>query len=1135
MKIDKQKTLNLFEKIVTQLNHDLYDKSYINILIRTTYRPTYFKKCIESILSQSYKKYKIIISYDDKNCLEYLIPYMNNNKIEIFKAPELDKTIPFFYNLYCNELLNHVKYGWILFLDDDDMLLHKDVLSIIAKNMLRKDNIILWKVLLAEKIEIYPKNLHNIKFGDITTCGLCFHSSYKNLSKWESKKGSDYIYFSKLFEKHYKTDKRIFLNDILTKTIHNRIGQTGEKQAIDLKNIIKNNNIKQAYISNSLEHLKSRFLKKYSLIEYNNNNLNIPTIFFGLYTSEDLKILTTNNINNKFIIFGGSEVANITKIKHLNDLKYISISRNIQDRLLKYNITSTLVNFNLVDHTIFKPLSFGEKSISKKIFVYNGIRKKLDNYKIYNQILINKIVKRLPNFEFIFSNTLNLPYEKMPEIYRQCFIGLRLTESDGNANMVQEMEAMNIPVVHNHSDYGLKWKNIWDIIKYINNYNNMNLYDLSDKGVDMFSNIIDNSALENIYKNIDKMSTYLEEYKNILFICSDYPGYGGAASNCYQLSKFYEKTHNVYSIYWNYNNDRNKKIATGENYKIINQNMLSLTLNTLKFKPDIIILKNSIHINLKSIYKCPIFYFIPGIYNNNLDKHFYDLITKEEHDKYLNKSVINQINNSTYSFCNSSHTRDILKNIYNIETGLFYSSFVPFYGVKIDKDPNYNERKYDYGLIVSDFSRKIKNVEQSIEFLKGKKQDNDDNTVILIGKGSSKYKHCDQSFECIENVEISEMTKYYKQIKYIVQDSFFESCSNVKIECLFNGCKIKPVIVISSTQYPGYGGAATNAYQIIKFLRHNGINTVGVFFHNRLDVIYDPEEIGGIFLYLENNYVADKVRNDVRLYLKSEPNYCLAKNYRAPHICKEIFNCYTVYLVSGINHFSLFYPDTSALELLDNSFIIDKNNKIDEEIKTCNSCDSIIVNSKLTYDIFKKIYPEYINKLKQPLDTTFCIKQLKQAFEKEYDIILICSNFKRKMKNNLFLIDVLKNREFDNYKKLIIGENSNIFKDINNVTILPLQIQEKCLEYMSKSKLLLHPAVFESNSNTIREAYYHKCLPMITRNVGYNELFPDYLICKNFTVEEWVNKIKYVLNNYNNIKNNVIDFNTSLDINKLLI
>ena len=34
------------------------------------------------------------------------------------------------------------------------------------------------------------------------------------------------------------------------------------------------------------------------------------------------------------------------------------------------------------------------------------------------------------------------------------------------------------------------------------------------------------------------------------------------------------------------------------------------------------------------------------------------------------------------------------------------------------------------------------------------------------------------------------MLEYYKNIQYIVQDSFYESCSNVKVEALFNGCKV---------------------------------------------------------------------------------------------------------------------------------------------------------------------------------------------------------------------------------------------------------------------------------------------------------------------------------------------------------
>ena len=72
--------------------------------------------------------------------------------------------------------------------------------------------------------------------------------------------------------------------------------------------------------------------------------------------------------------------------------------------------------------------------------------------------------------------------------------------------------------------------------------------------------------------------------------------------------------------------DVNKKIEIGQNYQIINQNLLGVTVRNLRFKPDIIILKSAAHINLKTIYKCPILYFIPGIYNNNSDPEILKII-----------------------------------------------------------------------------------------------------------------------------------------------------------------------------------------------------------------------------------------------------------------------------------------------------------------------------------------------------------------------------------------------------------------------------------------------------------------------------------------------------------------------------
>ena len=59
-------------------------------------------------------------------------------------------------------------------------------------------------------------------------------------------------------------------------------------------------------------------------------------------------------------------------------------------------------------------------------------------------------------------------------------------------------------------------------------------------------------------------------------------------------------------------------------------------------------------------------------------------------------------------------------------------------------------------------------------------------------------------------------------------------------------------------------------------------------------------------------------------------------------------------IYSIVNHFGIFYKNLSAKDVLDPSFVV--NEIIKDEINTNNIVDKIIVNSKLTYDIFKKIY-----------------------------------------------------------------------------------------------------------------------------------------------------------------------------------
>ena len=48
-----------------------------------------------------------------------------------------------------------------------------------------------------------------------------------------------------------------------------------------------------------------------------------------------------------------------------------------------------------------------------------------------------------------------------------------------------------------------------------------------------------------------------------------------------------------------------------------------------------------------------------------------------------------------------------------------------------------------------------------------------------------------------------------------------------------------------------------------------------------------------------------------------------------------------------------------------------------------------------------------------------------------------------------------------------------------------------------------------------------------------SELYPDFLICKNFNEEEWINKIIFNLENYNFIKNVKINYK-NIFIDKLI-
>ena len=191
-----------------------------NILIRTSMRPEFFKLCINSILTQKYNNYHIYICYDNTESLSYLNQYKLTKNITFFFI-ENDSTEKYKFNLYNNTLMDMVNDGFIIFLDDDDVLTHNLCLKIINENIIDENSILIWKFMRPDKL-VYPKNIDDIKISEIDTTSLCFNCKYKNLSKWSDKQCGDFYFYSELFRKlkEMNIDNIIKVNYILTKTIY---------------------------------------------------------------------------------------------------------------------------------------------------------------------------------------------------------------------------------------------------------------------------------------------------------------------------------------------------------------------------------------------------------------------------------------------------------------------------------------------------------------------------------------------------------------------------------------------------------------------------------------------------------------------------------------------------------------------------------------------------------------------------------------------------------------------------------------------------------------------------------------------------------------------------------------------------
>lgn len=159
----------------------------INILVRTSNRPAEFKRMLRSIVTQSYPNIRIIIGYDNPKALEYIPEPLE----KVFVSA--DRSLPYYYDTYLNTLKNMVTDGYILCLDDDDIL-NNDVLKDLP---LTHPAII---VQLQRQNNIVPKDL-NFRRGQIGMPCLILHHSLKNIADITPHGAGDFFWIKDVMQK----------------------------------------------------------------------------------------------------------------------------------------------------------------------------------------------------------------------------------------------------------------------------------------------------------------------------------------------------------------------------------------------------------------------------------------------------------------------------------------------------------------------------------------------------------------------------------------------------------------------------------------------------------------------------------------------------------------------------------------------------------------------------------------------------------------------------------------------------------------------------------------------------------------------------------------------------------------------
>jgi glycosyltransferase involved in cell wall biosynthesis len=339
-------------------------------------------------------------------------------------------------------------------------------------------------------------------------------------------------------------------------------------------------------------------------------------------------------------------------------------------------------------------------------------------------------------------------------------------------------------------------------------------------------------------------------------------------------------------------------------------------------------------------------------------------------------------------------------------------------------------------------------------------------------------------------------------------------------------------ILVTCTQAPYNGGASTNSYALIKYLRKLGYRACGIFYVSSSGAKADPDKIGGVFACNERLGSDIKLcKNKCKKYLGGEPSLVLSKNYVAPIISKNMFpESSHTYMVSGAPiMMDLSKHGISAVKYLKNNLNIRLGSSYDgymhrRELECVDKIDNFLLNSKILKDMFVKTYGNRIDGSKKltTINTSCILNNLNNKINKSIDsrpidILFASSRLNRLVKNFHFAQRIFESKAISNMRLniVIVGDSYGTQKLRHpNIKYMSKQRHKPLMNIMSNSKIVLCTSYFDASPNLLSEAIQNGCNFLTSKNCGWSEEYPKEVVCDDvYDIKEWTDKIKYLLKN----------------------